>query len=267
MIKLHYALQTYDISSSQSTPRYCADTKKEVTQKCVVSFFESVLYLAKLKPETEHHIMIFDDGSSDETILLLEKIVSLYNQQENINVTLTCNKNTGIMNSIRTCWQWLEDNGVDLVYQVQDDYLYEQTAIYEMVDMFMQVHIDTKSHPLVVPYNNPSFWGDPTVYKYRATPRTIILGKKRYWIQIYEIPCTFMTSKEQFSKHWDLYNLFLSLSPTSEILESISLNYILTKKGVLAVNPITSIALHMQADYNKDPYIDWKSWWDSVKKI
>ena len=29
-----------------------------------------------------------------------------------------------------------------------------------------------------------------------------------------------------------------------------------------SISPIPSLALHFQYDTEKDPYIDWKSWWD-----
>ena len=106
-----------------------------------------------------------------------------------------------------------------------------------------------------------------TSYLYRPTPRTIIPGTHRYWIQFYDVACTFMTSTEQFNKHWDLYETFLNFSPTYENLEPESLNHMFVKRGVLGVMPVNSVALHMQGEFEKDPYIDWRSWWDAVKDI
>lgn len=261
-MNIHYALQTCDIASNQGAKRYCSDSKTEIAKKCVTSFFESVQYAAKERSESKHIIQIFDDRSTEELREYFRHLISKYNH-DNIIVDITYLQNGGIMNSIRACWEWLEKNGIDLVYQVQDDYLYEKTAIFEMVDVFMQMLIDTNSHSIVVSYNDPLLWRDETIYRYKPTPRTIIPGAKRYWMQGYDIPCTFMTSKQQFSQHWDLYEKFLNMSPLNERLEADTINHIM-KRGVLCLLPITSVGLHMQSDLTKDPYIDWKSIWDSI---
>jgi hypothetical protein len=73
-----------------------------------------------------------------------------------------------------------------------------------------------------------------------------------------------MTTKQEFSKHWDMYEKFLSLPSTYQKLEPESLNRIFVEKRTLGVQPVTSVALHMQSEYEKDPFIDWKQLWDSI---
>jgi hypothetical protein len=264
MINVHYALQTCNINSNQKVDRYCGNDKTEIVHKCVTSFFTSVAYAAKKNQDAHHAIAIIDDHSTIETITYLKKLAKCYNR-DNITVEFISLETNGIMNSIRACWNWLEKNGKDLVYQVQDDYLFEPHAIYEMIDMFMQIYNDTKTEAIVIAYNDPYHW--QTHYRYKTTPRTVIQGVNRYWIQMYDVACTFMTSKNQFSQHWDLFETFLNLSPTNGRLEAISLNYMFTKRGLLGVQPVESIALHMQSDFEKDPYIDWKSRWDAVELL
>jgi hypothetical protein len=77
-----------------------------------------------------------------------------------------------------------------------------------------------------------------------------------------------MTSHTQFNKHWDLYEKFFSINPSKGIngdLEAISLNYMLTQRGVLGITPVNSLALHMQGEQEVDPYIDWKEKWNQIK--
>jgi hypothetical protein len=262
MIHIHYALQTFDQGNNQSGQRYCADTKAEVTQRCVTSFFESVAYAADREPESRHTICIFDDGSSAETIAVLKQLIQQYSGPQ-ISVQLEQRTGMGVMGSIRACWAWLAANGQDLVYQVQDDYLYAPAAIWEMVSVFTQLNTDVNTHAIIVPYNDPHHWVQGS-YRYTPTPRTIIPGISRYWLQIYDIPCTFMTSHTQFQQHWPVYEQFLSRSSTDLRLEAETLNHILTRRGVLGVAPVTSVALHMQGERERDPYIDWRSWWDAV---
>jgi hypothetical protein len=37
-----------------------------------------------------------------------------------------------------------------------------------------------------------------------------------------------------------------------------------TQRGILGIMPMNSVALHMQGPAEKDPYIDWKTLWDSI---
>ena len=131
-----------------------------------------------------------------------------------------------------------------------------------MIDIFMQVYSATKEHPFIIAYSHPFYWAEK--YKYTAAMRAIVPGKKQYWFSSYEIPCTFLTSKFEFSKHWDLYEKFLNGNPHDSELETSSIHRILTERRVPCLVPFESVALHMQSEFDKDPYIDWKSRWDSV---
>lgn len=264
MINFHYALQTCD---SNTTPnRYCSSDKAEITKKCTLSFLQSIKNAAErdVGQHQLHNIVIVDDNSSQSTITYLKKLIDHFNC-ENINIELHNLKNPGIMNSIRYCYEWLEKNGIDIVYQVQDDYLFEHTAVFEMIDIFMQIYQDCNTDAIITGYNDSYLLN--TAYKYKPIPRTIILGKYRYWMQIYDLSCTFLTSANQFKKNWDLYEIFLNLpakGTENGDLESISLNYMLTQRNILGVSPLHSVALHLGYETEKDPYINWKLLWDSV---
>lgn len=260
-MNINYALQTCDKFNNQQITRYCSTNKNEVTKKCVTSFFNSIKYVSKIRPDDFHHITIFDDHSSEDCVKFLNKKCFEYSTN-NIKVYLVQLKSGGIMNSIRSCYEWLKYSNADLVYQVQDDYLFLDSAIYELIDIFLQLKSDCKTDSIVIPFNSPTLWND--TYRYQSTPRTIIPGVNRYWIQSYDIPCTFLTSHAQFIKHWGILERFLEKSPTDERIEPDTLNKILTTRGVLGLLPISSIALHMQDNIIKDPYINWKFYWDEI---
>jgi hypothetical protein len=264
MIETHYALQTCTRNRQEITSRYCGGTRQEVSEKCITSFFLSIEECISIQPNTYHCVNIIDDNSSAEHIEYLKYLVKYFNKG-NLNVQLSKSSSSGIVETIKDCWSWLEQEGKDLVYQVQDDYLFEKSAIYEMIDMFLQIDKDLNTHPIIVPYNDPYLWN--STYKYKTTPRVIVPGKNRYWLQAYDIPCTFLTSKIQFSKHWDMYEKFFTLGADHTKIEIDSINRILVDRGVLGVMPIESLALHIQTDLEKDPYIDWKTRWDNIKTI
>lgn len=265
-MNIHYALQTCDSSFNQTEKRFCSDTKLEVIKKCVASFFNSIEYVAKNKSDVEHFIKIFDDHSSQDTLDFLIAAKKRYSSK-NIFIEIESLENRGIMNSIGSCYSWLLDNGTDLVYQVQDDYLFFETAIFEMVDVYFQLLKDCETDSVVMPYNPPYIWNELGSYYYKhkvSSPRVIVPGSKRYWMQAYDTSCSFMTSANQFRKNADLLEIFIRMDPKDSKLEIISLNRMFTQRGILGIMPMNSVALHMQGEAEKDPYIDWKSLWNSI---
>lgn len=266
-MNVHYALQTCDAFSRESKSRYVGVEKKEVTWKCVTSFFEAIKYVAEKNKNVKHRIRIFDDRSSQETIDYLHLIIKNY-RDNNIEIDFTKTKTPGIMESIRECYEWLYDFGTDLVYQVQDDYLFHESSIYEMIDVWYQVYNETDSHAIISPYNDNWLWLTP--YRNKTTPRAVISGCNRYWIQYYDASCSFLTSKETFRKHWTYLDKFLNMPPYGDDdrnLENITINKIFTECNVLGLVPIPSIALHVQSELEKDPYVDWEQWWNDVKLL
>jgi hypothetical protein len=255
------ALQTCDKFNNQQITRYCSTNKNEVTKKCVTSFLNSIKYSSEIRKNDFYHITIFDDHSSDNCVNFLSEKCSEY-WSNNVNVYLVKLETNGIMNSIRSCYEWLKYSNADLVYQVQDDYLFLESAIFELIEIFSQLKRDCDTDSIVIPFNSPTLWND--TYRYRPTPRTIIPGINRYWIQSYDIPCTFLTSHAQFIKHWGILERFLEKSSTDKRIEPDTLNKILTTRGVLGLLPIQSVALHMQDDIIKDPHINWKFYWDKI---
>ncbi len=262
-MNVHYAVQVCDIANNQTSERYCNTDRTTLSIKSISSFMESVLYVADLHPHVTHHVTFFDDNSSPRLKVFLQKNKKLFNMK-NVRVDIHELQEHGIMNSIGACYEYLRNEGTDIVYQVQDDYLYSKTCIYEMIDLFLQIKQETNTDTIIYPYNCSAVWTGS--YRNRPTPRTIFYGVNRVWIQIYDVSCCFMTSVEQLRNQKDLTDLFLSLPPKGidGHLEAISLNYMFTQKGVLGVTPIESLALHIQTDKEKDPYIDWKALWNSV---
>jgi len=266
-IIIHYAMQCCDVANYQTNDRFCTNNRTELSKKSVTSFLNSVKYLAEFEPKTRHYINIFEDNCTEELKQYLKKCEKLYDSKS-ITIEITSLHGKGIAKSIQYCYEWLEFNGTNLVYQVQDDYMFTEHALYYSVDMFYQLFQNYNTHAIIAPYIDPDFI---RTYKGRSIPRLIELGRHSYWTQIYDTSCTFLTSHHQFIKHKDLYEMFYELVNMKTVkghiidLENKSLNYMFTKRGVLGVTPITGLTFHMQTASEKDPYIDWKPIWDSIK--
>lgn len=265
-IDIHYAIQCCDVKNYQANIRFCTNDRTELSKKSVTSFLNSIKYLAEFQNNTQHFIHIFEDNCTEELKKYLKKCEKIYDNK-NINIEITSLNGVGISKSIKFCYEWLEINGTNLVYQVQDDYIFIEKSIYLSVDMFYQLYQNYNTHAIICPYIDPEFI---RVYKGRSIPRLIELGRHSYWTQVYDTSCTFLTSHSQFIQHKDLYEIFYDLINQRIIkentleLENKSLNYIFTKRGVLGVTPFNGLTFHMQTDAEKDPYIDWKPIWDSI---
>jgi len=269
MLNIHYALQTCDVKSFQNQKRFCSDSRTEISKKCSKSFFQSVWNLAKERPtETNHHIMVIEDHCTEELCAFLQQCQKEF-ELPNLKIEIShLTDQTGIADSIEACYKWLVENGKDLVYQVQDDYLFFPEAVTECVDIFNKIKTETNSAAIISPWNDCWLW--QVSYRNKSTPRAVFTGRKGYWIQYYDMSCSFLTGHKQFIDNYDLMQKFLNIirfadGKVPKELENISLNHLLTKRGILGIVPINCLALHMQSEGEKDPYIDWKPLWESIK--
>ena len=264
--KAHYALQMCDVKSYQNLKRYASDDRTEISKKCIKSFLESIKHCCVTHPHINHTIAIVDDHSSADLIKFVKKCILKYTSPSIQLHLIPLTDVTGIKESIKFCYQWLRDNGKDYVYQVQDDYLFSAKSIADMIDVYDQVFNETGSQCLVTSWNDSWLW--LTLYRNIPTRRTVIVGKHGYWIQYYDMSCSFLTSHQQFNQHWDLYEMFLymvdKVKAGNSDLENKSLNYILTQRGVLGLAPVSNISFHLGSDIEKDPHIDYMPLWDSI---
>ena len=262
-----YAIQTCDRFSNQGQKRYCGDNRLELCKKSITSILVSIEAASKQNLQVKHRIRFFEDRGSQDLKDYLQRIIKRFNKG-NIIIDVVALNGEGVMASIGACYDWLLDEKegkADLIYQLQDDYLFIESGITEMIDMFFQLNKDVNTHAIISCYNDPWLW--LTSYRYRPTPRVFMPGLKRYWIQYYDMSCSFMTTPDNIIKNKDLLDKFLSMSPNSGRLEADSLNHLLTKRGILGMIPVESVGLHVQSEYEKDPFIDWKAIWNSVEDI
>jgi hypothetical protein len=265
-VYINYALQTCDVKSHQGQPRYCGDNRTQLSKKSIKSLCDSIKFAADKNANAYHTLKIIDDNSTAELVDYIYATAKNY-EQDNFKIIVEELKTKGgLSNSIRACYEWLRDTPADLVYQVQDDYIYYPTAIHEMLQVWYQILHETEKHCIVNPWNDSWLW--LTFYRNRATPRTVIVGQDRYWIQYYDMSCSFLTSHLVFTSNYDLMEMFLFLvdNRPDKDLENKSLNYLLTERGILGIVPVNSLALHVQSELEKDPHIDWEELWNSISE-
>src|SRR5574343_549448 len=131
-------LQAHTNSSNQDylkKDRYCVYNKSDVTLTCVRFLIHTINHGVYNNTNIKFKLYILDDHSDHNSVL------SLYNMLngaifEHHVVSLDT---YGIMPSILACYEYGKKYGKDYVYFAQDDYLYEEDAISQMIasyDMF-----------------------------------------------------------------------------------------------------------------------------------
>lgn len=267
-LHMHFALQICDTQSLQGRPRVCGDDRTMLSKKSVTSLIESVTLCAAQRPLAQIHVNLFSDRISHGLNEYCQNLAARRSTDRLCIEIVDIAPNAGIGESIFSCYQWMQNQGQEIVAQFQDDYIFYGHAIDDSVDMLLQMQRQASTDAIVTPYNFAAYWKE--LYENASTPRCIVTGRRDYWIQIYDIACTFMTTHAQFNQHWDLYNLFVELCKMLQFrdvhtgLESQSLNHMMTRRGVLALCPMRSASHHMQSQRELDPHQNWQDLWNTI---
>ena len=108
----------------------------------------------------------------------------------------------------------------------------------------------------IYPFDDPYRY-----YPNNITPVEIIHGASRHWRRNYQTASCFMTHHAVITENWDLFDA-MGRHPIDPKMEDNTINRLFQERGYMLLTPIPSLALHFQFDTEKDPYIDWRSWWD-----
>ena len=256
------ALQTHSLGNSQDTykpydsfefKRYGCDDKQEVMKRCTRSLINSMNYAQDNLPGYKFRLHVFDDHSSDEAIQILKDNLSL----SNFETKLIHLENRGLIPSLKACYKDLKDNGINYVMQAQDDYLFSEKCFLQVVKMFEKFNHRFDKPLSLLPYNDPYRYWDHNII-----PVRIVQGPDRHWRQTYQVPCTFVTQHEVITKEWDLFEKISNGDAHDPKLEDESINRLWQERGYVVMSPLPSLSLHFQTEHEKDPYIDWESWWN-----
>lgn len=256
------ALQSHNKSNSQDNyqpwkgfkfKRYGCNDKTEILKRCTRSLIKSINYAQKKIPTCNFKLNIFDDHSSKEGIKILENNISIAEFPTNLKKI----KKHGLMASLRECYENMLNEGKDLVFQAQDDYLFDEVCFYEMFRQWEKFNYRFEKPLSLLPYNDPYRYWDHNI-----VPVRIVQGPDRHWRQTYQVPCTFMTHHSVLVNEWDLFDEICKGDPHDPKLEDKTINRLWQERNYIILSPIPSLALHFQTENEKDPYIKWEDWWN-----
>lgn len=247
-------LQTHTNSSRDETQhRYCEAPKSEVSRRCLKSLVKTINYANRALAGIEIQLQVFDDHS--DNLEAVEEVLS----QLTVPYVVTPLETRGIMPSILRCYEHGKDYGKQIVYFIQDDYLYYETALWEMI-------VDYQRFSIMIGVDHLSFfpWNDPYRYWAHNTVEVshIVQGVRRHYRTNMHPSCCFLTHIDVIRDNWDLFYA-MGTSRIHKYMEMETIGKLFIDRGYWMFSPIPSQALHMQFEVDKDPYIDWRTLWDA----
>lgn len=257
MKSIHVVLRTCDSNQVHKDwrVRYVPFSKSEIVKGCLTSLIRSCAQVPHM------HLTVLDDHSSPETVKeILTQLNNSGISHEFIPLT-----HTGYNHSNLIQYEICKNSKHDLVYAVEDDYLHCVTAIKEMCESY-QIFARHLNNPNLVlyPFDTPEEYRPPEV------PSYVVHGSHRHWRTGRYTTCVVCTTPQIFKNHWDKFHLLATkyngdyLKPRMEHYEeSNTIWKIWQESPVVRFNPIPSLALHLQFEEQRDPFINWEQWWKS----
>ena len=238
--------------------------KIEYVLRSLNSLIKSINYLEKKNSNIEIKIKIIDDNSQEQNLIKIKEII----KKSNVNIEIINHKNVEHKNIIKKqttdetfanlssllkCYEIGKNEGKDLVFFVEDDYLHFESALDEIISSYERISSQTNNELFVCPADYP--------YLYMDNKKTnLLIGSKRHWRTVSKTLCTFLVSHKLIEKYWEnFYNNCLDRYDPFEKY----LNKVYEKE--LCVSPIKSLSIHMtnvNSSYGLSPFINYKSLWE-----
>ena len=249
----------------QNRKRLFEFPKIEYTKRSLNSLIKSINYFKNKYSGIKVKTIIVDDNSNSENIQKIKSIIK-DNDFEMLNLDyskyqnkISKQKNKETFANLASLLQSFEigkDNGEDLIYFIEDDYLHFEPMLEEMVASYERIASQINKDIFMCPTDYP--------YLYMDNVKTnVLIGNKRHWRTVDKTLCTFMTTKNLLDKYWD--NFYKNCLNRHDPFEKY-LNEIYSKE--ICISPIKSLSLHLtniNSSYGLSPLIDYKKLWEENK--
>jgi hypothetical protein len=251
----------------QNRRRLFEEPKIEYSIRSFNSLINSVNFFKTKYPNIRFKMIIVDDKSKDENLKKFKYLIdenhldisikSLnHDKYKKIIKKQKNNQTFSNLASLLESFELGKNNGEDLVFFVEDDYLHFEPMMEEMIASYERIASQINKDIFMCPADYP--------YLYMNNEKTnILIGNKRHWRTVNKTLCTFMTTKALLDKYWDnFYNTCLDRNDPFEKY----LNEIYTKE--FCISPLKSLSLHLtnvNSSYGLSPFIDYKKLWDENK--
>ena len=250
----------------QNKKRLFEHPKIEYVLRSLNSLIKSIKFLKKKLPEINVKLIILDDHSNSENLSKIKKISEQVKNSEIMSLNhdkfksiIKSQKSKDTFSNLASLLNSFEigkNQGEDLVFFVEDDYLHFETMLEEMVYSFQRISSQLGKDIFMCPSDYP--------FLYMSNEKAnILIGSKRHWRTINRTLCTFLTSKKLIDQYWD--NFKKTCEDRHDPFEKY-LNKIYEKE--ICISPIKSLSLHLtniNSSYGLAPFINYKDLWEENK--
>ena len=249
----------------QSKKRLFEQPKVEYSIRSINSLINSINFCQKKYTELKIKTVIIDDHSNKENLDLIKRVIhgknvdliSLDHKEFEKRIKEQNSKETfSNLASLLKSFEFGKENGEDLIFFVEDDYLHFQPMLEEMIASYERIASQIGKDIFMCPSDYP--------YLYMNNEKTnILIGNKRHWRTINQTLCTFMTSKSLLDQYWEKFEK--TCLDRHDPFEKY-LNEIYRKE--ICISPLKSLSLHLtniNSSYGLSPFVDYKKLWDESK--
>ena len=264
-MKLDIIIRIHDGQNihGKGKPRYINIPKKDLIVGCLSSLINS----ANFAESAEINFIILNDRCTEDCIKKIHNIFS-YSKHSYQLIDL---KIPGFNHSAFKQFEYCKNSSADLAYSVEDDYLHCTEAIQEMLFSFnfIKSQYNLKKELCIFPFDNPEDYVPDQIY-----PGRVFRTPRRHWREGIWTTFTMMTTPKIFQDNWDIFERLalkykpfaMGEDPETLVDEGNTIGKI-WENDVTRINPIPSLALHIQFEDQRDPFINHLQWWNKYTKI
>ena len=258
VVRMNTEIEIWD----QNKKRLFEQPKIEYSYRSINSLIKSINFCVKKYPKLKIKTIIIDDNSKNENLDRIKKLIDgknidlishNHNEYKSIIRDQKSNETFSNLSTLRNSFDIGKNQGEDLIFFVEDDYLHFEPMLEEMVASYERIASQIKKDIFMCPSDYP--------YLYMTNEKTnLLIGNKRHWRTINKTLCTFMTSKDLLDKYWE--NFEKTCKNRNDPFEKY-LNEIY--KNETCISPLKSLSLHLtniNSSYGLAPFIDYKKLWD-----
>ncbi len=257
IIRMNTDIEIWD----QNKKRLFEKPKIEYSIRSINSLTNSIKLCQNKFPSLNIKTLIIDDSSKEESLNKIKKslntnaeIIPLDHKKFEKKIKPQKTKETfANLASLFQSFEIGRDQGEDLIFFVEDDYLHLDTLLEEMIETYERISSQVSKDIFMCPSDYP--------YLYTNNEKTnILIGSKRHWRTINKSLCTFMTSKSLLIKYWNNFEKTCldRHDPFEKYINQIYQNEI-------CISPVKSLSAHItniNSSYGLAPFIDYKKLWD-----
>ena len=261
IIRMNTEIEIWD----QSKKRLFEYPKIEYSVRSINSLITSINFCQSNNPNLKIKTIIIDDHSNEKNLNQLKKItdgkkieiLSLNHEKFKSIIQYQKSKETfPNLSSLLQSFEIAKEQGDDLIFFIEDDYLHFQPMLDEMVMTYERISSQIGRDIFMCPSDYP--------FLYMKNKKTnILIGNNRHWRTTDKTLCTFMTSKYLINKYW--VNFEKTCLDRHDPFEKY-INEIYQKE--ICISPLKSLSIHLtniNSSYGLSPFIDYKKLWDESK--